>query len=247
MPYTSPAAISRRFLCAGLGALALIGAAPGAGAQPPLRLPNSIAYMRFSEDGAEALSPPDRTAWEQMARRLGPMIERMEPFEYSTILPMPAPIRDGGASAALHARTMAARAGYGYVLLYAVIPPQAPETPAQTVSPERVETTRSSGSMRHVRNRVNWVFSSLSQTVGGAPAPEAQAQIHRGEAHLIDAMGGGVVVSVWSQAPQNRSLGIFREKTDPEAAILNDLVEQMERRVQMLSRESYRNGRSIAG
>ncbi|MBB34458.1 MAG: hypothetical protein CME88_13965 [Hirschia sp.] len=256
MPYTALTLIARRSLLAAFGAMWLcIGTLPARAdaADGMMKLPTSIAYMRFSQTGAETLSPKERQDWEAMSMRLGPMIERMEPFEYSRILPMPAPMNDGGAAAALNARNMATRAGYDYVLLYALIYPEPiVETadPYSSVVPEeagREDTSEAQAVMpgRAAKKRVKWLFSRVAQRVapeaGDTPLPAIY-----GEAHLIDAAQGGVLISVWTSAPQNTSLGIFREKHDAEAVILEDLIATMERRIQLLARDVYVRGASLA-
>ena len=210
-----------------------------------LKLPTSIAYMRFDQNGVVRMKPDDRGTWELMARHLGGLVERMEPFEYSAILPMPAPITDGGASAALHARNMASQAGYDYILIFAIMPPEKEETELTPKSAEiEDERQRRLGPRARAFQRVKWVFSGVSKPPSFI-VPEKTGDVV-GEAHLIAAQTGAVIASSWSSIPENKSRGIFREKYDAEDHVLQALSADMERRIQDLARLNYHNGRSLA-
>lgn len=219
----------------GLGITPLTAMAQG----PALRLPAAIAYGRFDASGRADMTGHERQAWEQVARRIGPAVSRMEPFQSSGFLPMQAPELDGGAAAALAARSMAARSGYDYVLLYALIQPEKPVAS----EPEHKKGLR--GAPQRIGKKVKWVFHKV------APGPAINTDKTpsgpvRGEAHLLDVSGGNPIVSSWAEAPVNTSWGVFRDKVDPETVILEKLTSDMERRLQQLMRRAYAMGRSIA-
>ena len=242
MPYTANGRISRRILVKTAMGLTTILTAPTAYAAQPvtvLKLPCSVAYMRFSKTGVETIAQKDRGVWEQMARRLGGLVDRFEPFSFSNVLPVAAPITDGGASAALQARMTASRAGYDYILLYAVIHPASPEPMAdQDVTGTTVNRRR--------HHRARWLFRSIKKNKLRFSDPPPESFI-LGEAHLIEALSGNVVASTWASAPPNRAVGILRKKRDPEAEIMTGLVQDMERRIQSLAKANYHAKRSIAG
>lgn len=85
-----------------------------------LSFPLRIGYARIGPQGFMRLGADEQLRWSAMELHLGGLIARMVPLQSSSMFGAPAPQVDGGAACALVARQMAADAGLGHALLYAV-------------------------------------------------------------------------------------------------------------------------------
>ncbi len=92
----------------------------GAGPQSGVHFPLRVGYARIGPEGFLRLDAREQTRWSTLQVRLGALVARITPLQPADMFGAKAPLVDGGAACALAARQMAADAGLGHVLLYAV-------------------------------------------------------------------------------------------------------------------------------
>jgi hypothetical protein len=212
----SSVTFSRRAL-----ALALVGSAfatQAARAAPSHAFPSAFAVARLGKTGLVSISAKEQAEWEAMQLRLGGLVSHIEPLQPSSMLGVIAPENDGGASSVQAARTMAANAGFGFVVLYST-----------------------QDGLANYTSYDNWAskaYLALRQSIG----PRERA---RGEAHLLDAATGAPVLSAYTDAAPRNPLNVFDQR-NVERDTMRALTSSLERRLQEMARPAYEAQASIA-
>ena len=240
---------------AGMASMSLCSARPASAEADPFRMPARIALSRFYPGKTGRMAQEDRDAWQGMARRLGGVVGELRFIYPSRVVADGLPTYSEGASAALAARIEAQRKGFDYLLVYAVLPEDYEPGQNEAPTPEDdrwarmqlpQEETSKVAQIRHgAAKSMRWVFSEIAR-VGEHALPTSPPDMVLGEAHLIDVRSGQTIASSWAETEENRNMGVFREKADPEAEILDQLSLDMTVRMQTLAAEAYGRHRSIA-
>lgn len=218
MAFSTSSLTRRSALRLGLAGAGLALAAPQALAAPAVSFPMRIAVARVSPDGFVHIRSEEQEAWEQMALRLGGLVDTLAPLQPANMLGGGLPKINGAASCALVARQMAGNAGFAQVILYS------------TFDGQRKRETYD-----------NW----FAQTFGDLTSDLAKDGRATGEAHLLDTGGGMPLASVMADAKPRDPLNLFDGGRNPERETLTRLIQQMEWRLQDMSRRAYDSSRSI--
>lgn len=219
MGFSTSSVTRRTALRLGLAGAGLALAAPRALAAPVTAFPLRIAVARVSPEGFVHIRSDEQDVWQQMAMRLGGLIDTLAPLQPANMLGGGLPKVDGAASCALVARQMAGNAGYAQVILYS------------TFDGQRKRETYD-----------NW----LAQTFGDLTSGLAKDGRATGEAHLLDTSGGMPLASAMADAGPRDPLNLFDGGRNPERETLTRLIQQMEYRLQDMARGAYASSRSIA-
>jgi hypothetical protein len=218
MRFSTKSMTRRAALRLGLAGAGAALAAPRAFAAPVLTFPMRIACVRVAPEGFVHIRSDEHDVWQQMATRMGGLIETLTPLQPTNMLGGGLPKIDGAASCALVARQVASSAGFAQVILYS------------TLDGQRRRETYS-----------NWFAQAFDGLVSGLEK-DGRAT---GEAHLLDVGGGMPMASAMADAKPRDPLNLFDGGRNPERETLTRLVQQMELRLQDMARSAYDNSRSI--
>lgn len=219
MGFSTSSVTRRTALRLGLAGAGLALAAPQAFAAPAVAFPLRIACVRVAPEGFVHIRSEEQDVWQQMAMRLGGLIDTLTPLQPANMLGGGLPKIDGAASCALVARQIAGNAGFAQVILYS------------TLDGQRKRETYD-----------NW----FAQTFGDLTSDLAKDGRATGEAHLLDTSGGMPLASAMADAKPRDPLNLFDGGRNPERETLTRLIQQMEFRLQDMARGAYASSRSIA-
>lgn len=205
-----------RLAMTGLGGLML---APAAMAQGVVQWPLRLAYARMSPNGFVTIRSDEQSAWQGMQRRLGGLIDVIQPLQPANMMGMSTPKIDDAASCAMVARQMAVAAGFNQVILYAT-----------------------NDGQRVYKSEGNW-FSDMFVSLQADLDKDDRAT---GEAHLLDVAGGIPLATVTADAKPRDPLNLFDGGRNPERETLMGLTQGIERRLQDMARAALDTQRSIA-
>ena len=200
----------------GVGGLMLT---PAAMAQSAVQWPLRLAYARMSPNGFVAIRSEEQSAWQGMQRRLGGLIDVIQPLQPANMMGASTLKIDDAASCAMVARQMAVAAGFNQVILYA------------THDGQRV-----------YKSEGNW-FSDMFVSLQGDLDKDDRAT---GEAHLLDVAGGMPLATVTADAKPRDPLNLFDGGRNPERETLMGLTQGIERRLQDMARTALDAQRSFA-
>lgn len=208
--------------------------------RPLLNLPASVVFLRMNEDGALPPTPHDREMWSQFSMNLGALISRIEPIPHNNLLPGgELETGSGKGSAILSARMSAQSQGYDYLIVYGVV------SRSESVQYKTKRTLNPvSKFSRTFRSKLPlWHWETTEE-----PYTETRAN-HLdmvGEAHLLDLNGGAPVASSWAELPKRSRLEKLTTKDTRVTDIIQSLADDLQRKIQDLSIQNFRDQRSIS-